>query len=177
MKNIKLVLPTKEHEQKAMEMKQEFIDFGEMVMNGSALLDQLEYKEWLEHTETYRNEETAGGDWVPSTTFFAVCIDSGNIIGMIDIRHHIRHPFLSEYGGHIGYCVRPNQRQRGYATRILELGLEYAREICLHRVMLGCYTDNIGSVKIIKKCGGALSEEKLYLDGKPMYIYWIPLNL
>lgn len=35
MKNITLTLPTKKHELKAMEMKQEFFDFGETVINGS----------------------------------------------------------------------------------------------------------------------------------------------
>ena len=62
MNDIVLVLPTKEHELKANEFKKEFFDCGEKVINGSGLLDQLEYKEWLEHTEKYREEETAGDD-------------------------------------------------------------------------------------------------------------------
>lgn len=41
MKEISLVLPVKEHETKALKMKQEFFDSGETVINGSALLDQF----------------------------------------------------------------------------------------------------------------------------------------
>ena len=176
MNDIVLVLPAKEHEFKANELKNEFFDYGEKVINGSGLLDQLEYTEWLEHTEKYREEETAGDDWVPSTTFFAVRKEDRKIVGMIDIRHHIQHPFLLEYGGHIGYAVRPMERRKGYASKILELALEYAREIGLDKVMLGCYTDNTGSIKTIQKYGGKLVQEKLYSDGKPMYIYWISLT-
>lgn len=176
MNDIVLALPTKKHEAKANEFKKEFFDYGEKVINGSGLLDQLEYKEWLEHTERYRRVETAGDDWVPSTTFFAIRKEDRKIVGIIDVRHHIQHPFLLEYGGHIGYAVRPMERRKGYASKILGLALEYARTIRLDKVMLGCYTDNVGSIKTIYKYGGKLAEEKPYSDGKPMYVYWINLT-
>ncbi|MBE6473483.1 MAG: hypothetical protein E7Z99_07955, partial [Coriobacteriaceae bacterium] len=35
------------HREAAMALKQEFLDAGEPVMNGSALLDQMEFDEWL----------------------------------------------------------------------------------------------------------------------------------
>ena len=176
MNDMILVLPTKEQEFKANEFKKEFFNYGEKVINGSGLLDQLDYAEWLEHTEKYRKAETAGDDWVPSTTFFAVRKADEKIVGVIDVRHHIRHPFLLEYGGHIGYAVRPTERRKGYASKILGLALEYAGEIGLDKVMLGCYTDNIGSIKTIQKYRGKLVQEKPYSDGKPMYIYWISLT-
>jgi predicted acetyltransferase len=94
---------------------------------------------------------------------------------MIDVRHHIEHPFLSEYGGHIGFAVRPTKRRRGYAREMLGYALDYARELGLKDVMLGCYADNLGSIKTITGCGGKLLDEKLYEDGKPMHIYWISL--
>lgn len=175
MNDVALILPAKEHESKANEFKNEFFEYGEKVINGSALLDQLEYKEWLEHTERYRTAETAGNDWVPSTTFLAVRKEDGDIVGIIDIRHHIQNPFLLEYGGHIGYAVRPTERRKRYASKILGLALEYARTIGLDKVMLGCYADNEGSVKIIQKYGGKLTEKKPYSDGKQMYIFWINL--
>lgn len=176
MNEIKLILPTEELESKANEFKKEFFDYGETVINGSGLLDQLDYTEWLEHTEKYRREETVGDDWVPSTTFFAIRKEDDKIVGIIDIRHHIQHPFLLEYGGHIGYAVRPTERRKGYASEMLALAIQYAKEIGLDKVMLGCYADNIGSVKTIQKYKGKLVEEKQYSDGKPMYIYWISLT-
>lgn len=42
--------------------------------------------------------------------------------------------------------------------------------------MLGCYSDNWGSIRTIEKCGGVLTETKPYIDEKPMNIYWIELS-
>jgi predicted acetyltransferase len=175
LENLILLFPTEEYREKANEFKKEFFDYKETVINGSALLDQLDYTQWLEHVEKYSKQETAGNDWVPSTTFFAVRKEDSEIIGIIDIRHHILHPFLTEYGGHIGYSVRPTERCKGYATEMLALALKYAKELGLQKVMLGCYADNIGSVKAIETYCEKPTEEKPYSDGKPMFIYWINL--
>jgi len=42
--------------------------------------------------------------------------------------------------------------------------------------MLGCVTNNEGSVKTILKNGGVLSEEKPYGDKEMAYIFWIDLT-
>ncbi|NFN85952.1 GNAT family N-acetyltransferase [Clostridium sporogenes] len=97
------------------------------------------------------------------------------IIGIIDIRHNINNDFLAAYGGHIGYSVCPSERRKGYATQMLKMALEFERTIGLEKVMLGCYSDNIASIKTIERCGGIRTEEKLYIDKKPMYVYWILL--
>ncbi len=49
MNNIQLHLPALEHKKAAENFKKEFFDNGETVINGSALLDQLKYDEWLEY--------------------------------------------------------------------------------------------------------------------------------
>ena len=175
MGHLKFILPAEEHKDRAAAFKQEFFDNGETVIHGSGLLDQLDYTSWLAHTTKYRLETTAGDDWVPSTTFFVVHTDTQSMVGIVDIRHHIRHPFLAEYGGHIGYAVRPSERRRGYAAEMLSLALVYAKSLGLERVMLSCYADNIGSIKTIKKNNGVLTEEKNYPDGRPMHVYWIDL--
>ncbi|NLY75725.1 MAG: GNAT family N-acetyltransferase [Firmicutes bacterium] len=164
------------HEAMANQFKNEFIENNEPIINGSALFDQMDYKEWLDNTEKNHNPETVGSDWVLATTFFAVRKSDNKIIGMIDIRHSLANKFLKEYGGHIGYSVRPSERKKGYATEMLKMGLEYAKSIGLKRVMLSCFTSNTASIKTIIKCGGVLTESKSYVDGRPMYVFWIELN-
>ena len=175
MDAIQLKLPALEDESRAEEFKNEFFANGEKVINGSALYDQMEYREWLIHTNHCANAETVSDDWVVSTNFFAVRKSDEHIVGIIDIRHSLDHPFLAQYGGHIGYAVRPSERQKGYATQMLKLALDYAKSIGLNKVMLGCYADNASSIKTINKCGGVLTETKPYADGKPMNVYWIAL--
>ncbi len=184
MHELQLQLPTLEHKKAAEDFKKEFFENGETVINGSALLDQLEYDEWLEYNIKNRDKSTASPNWVPATTFFAVREQDNKIVGIIDIRHNLDNKFLSEYGGHIGFSVRPTERKKGYATEMLKMALIYAKTLGLQKVMLGCFSDNIASIKTIVKCGGILTETKVYsgyklnipdLQGKIVNIYWIEL--
>ena len=175
MLEIELQLPTQQHKKLAEEYKQEFFQQHELTINGSALLDQMDYNEWLLNTENNSRSETVRSDWVVATTYFAVRKFDNKIIGMIDIRHSLNNEFLTKYGGHIGYSVRPTERRKGYATEMLKMGLEYAKSLNIKKVMLGCYVDNVPSILTIKKCGGILDETKPYADGKLMNIYWINL--
>lgn len=135
----------------------------------------MPFDEWLENTDRNYNPETVRSDWAVATTFFAVRRSDDKILGMIDVRHELTIPFLQEYGGHIGYSVRPTERRKGYATRMLKLALSYCRSIGISVVRLGCYTDNKASVCTIERCGGVCIEEKPYLDGKLMFIFQIEL--
>ena len=175
MEDLSLIRPTSALKSKSNDFKQEFFGFGEPVINGSALFDQLEFDDWLIHIQKSSRPETVQPDWVVADTFFAVRRQDNRLIGMIDIRHNLNNAFLSEYGGHIGYAVRPSERRKGYATQMLKLALAYAKSIGLKKVMLGCYADNTASYKTILKCGGILTETNPYADGKPMHIYWITL--
>lgn len=176
MSDIILELPAEEHEAGANQYKEEFFSNQEPIINGSALLDQMDYKAWLNHTRKNNNPASVGQDWVAATTFFAVRKSDNRIVGMIDVRHNLDNAFLAAYGGHIGYSVRPSERKKGYATQMLLLALQYAKSLHLPKVMLGAYADNVASIKTILKCGGILSESKQHTNGKPMKIYWIEIS-
>jgi len=173
MAEIVLELPTADHESRANQFKEEFFLHNEPVINGSALFDQMDYKEWLEYTTKNRNPDIVSKEWVTASTFFGVRKSDLKIVGMIDIRHNLDNDFLASSAGHIGYSVCPSERMKGYAVQMLSLALEYAKSIRLSRVMLGCYSDNTASIKTILKCGGVLTETKPYADGKSMNVYWI----
>ncbi len=173
---IRLEQASQSHKSEAEKMRQEFFDCGEKVINGSALFDQMEFDDWLKSVNRNHNPETVSKDWAVATTFFAVRKADRKILGMIDVRHALTVPFLQEYGGHIGYAVRPSERRKGYAAAMLRLALQYCAELGIDAVHLGCYADNLPSIRTIERCGGIRIEEKPYADGKPMYIYAIPVR-
>ena len=186
MNELELQIPTLQHKIAAENFKNEFLEIHEPVIYGSALFDQMEYEQWLTHNTNNRQESTVNMGWVPATTFFAVRKRDLKMVGMIDIRHHLENAFLAQYGGHVGYSVRPSERKKGYATEILKMGIEYAKSLHIEKLMIACFSDNIPSIKTIEKCGGILSETKHYTDGqlvnipdseeKLVNIYWIVIG-
>ena len=175
MNEILLVSPNKAMEAAALDYRREHFENHEFELHGSSLLDTTNsYDAWLKQLSDNSNEETVNPDWVVSSTFFAVRKSDRKIIGMVDIRHHLNE-FLSTSGGHIGYGIRPSERNRGYASKILNMALLYCKELDLSKVMLACYKDNVASSRTIVKCGGILHKEFFNADGKIVQIYWISL--
>jgi predicted acetyltransferase len=111
---------------------------------------------------------------VPQSTFWLVR-DGNRIIACSRLRYSLN-MFLEQVGGHIGYEVRPSERQRGYGTQILRLTLDKARELGLKRVLVTADTPNIASWRIIEKNGGVLYSEALSQNtGELLRKYWIDL--
>lgn len=175
MEKITLVSPTKAYESAVLEYKQEHTNNGEPLLHGSSKLDFVaNYDSWLDHLKANSDEKTVQPGWVVSSTFLGVRESDGRIVGMIDIRHTLN-DFLRNYGGNIGYGVRPTERRKGYATQMLRLALDYCRGLGLDRVMLACDKNNPASRLTIEKCGGVLDREFVHTDGMIIQVFWITL--
>lgn len=175
MEPLRLVVPDQSHAGAALDYIREHAEHGEPDLHGGALLERLPYAEWLARLKANSDEKTVRPGWVVSSTFFAVRPGDGRIVGMIDIRHSLN-DFLRNYGGHVGYGVRPSERNKGYATQMLRLALAYARKIGMDRMMLACYRDNEPSRRTILKCDGVLEREFVHTDGKTVQVYWITID-
>lgn len=108
--------------------------------------------------------------FVPNSTFW-LADDSGRILGALNLRHELN-DFLLNFGGQIGYCIRPSERGKGYGKEILRLGLIEAKKMGFEKVLVCCYKDNIASARIIEGNGGVMEDEREY-EGKMMRRYWI----
>ena len=76
-------------------------------------------------------------------------------IGRVNIRFRLT-PELENWGGHIGYEIRPSFRRRGFGTHLLSVAIPTARAAGLQGLLLTCLETNIGSIRIIEANGGAL---------------------
>lgn|SRR5487761_2069842 len=111
------------------------------------------WPEYLQRLENLSRGENVPEGWVPST--FLVAEVNGCIVGRVSIRHELNEN-LAAGGGHIGYGVRPAYRGRGYATEILRRALAIVRDLGVEKALITCDDQNIGSRKVIEKCGGVL---------------------
>ena len=169
---LKLVRPTLEMKQAALDFKQEFFDNGERVINGSEMLDNMDnYEEWLSSVTDNRFGETVNPNWVVTDTFFAV---DGNekIVGIIDLRHTLN-DFLKDFGNS-GYSVRPSERKKGYATKMLAMIKQVAKEVGLNKLQLSVERDNSPSVKTIVNNGGVY-ERSFEFSGEMADVYMVEL--
>ena len=72
---------------------------------------------------------------------------------MIDLRYELN-DYLRNYGGHIGYSIRPTEKRKGYNKINLYLCLLKAQEYGLEKVLITCADYNEGSKNTIKSVGG-----------------------
>ena len=158
---MKFVFPNKEYEQKAVEFIQEFHEYHSPI-NGTGGLDRFlenaTYQDWLLKIEADRDIANILENRVPAYTYFYIREDDDRIIGMINIRLALN-DFLRKEGGHIGYCIRPTERRKGYGSRMLMEALMFLKPIGLTNIILTCGKENIASACVIKNCGGILEDE------------------
>ena len=172
---INLVKPNKKYYKQYKEMMDEW------VMEGSRIAPwplQLKY-----HTEQYfdemieRVEEVEKGvnlgEYASSTTYWLYDEENNKILGASNLRHYLTQEGLKTWG-HIGYGIRPSERNKGYATKLLKLTLIEAKNISVDKVLLGAYTGNIASWKVMEKCNGKYENTVIEEEtGLPIKRYWI----
>jgi predicted acetyltransferase len=123
------------------------------------------FESYLQRRVDMRNGRGLRRGRVPMTTYWL--FDGERPVGVSKLRHHLNDS-LRRVGGHIGYCVRPTERRKGYGTAMLGLTLGKARARGIGRVLITCREDNLPSRRIIEKNGGVLERVR---DG--ICHYWI----
>lgn len=174
MNRLKLVLPTMDYKCEIMDYKREFIENGDSMDGTSGLRNSSTFEEWYRAIYDNLKEETVREGLVQATTYLAISLDDGRLIGMIDIRHRLN-DFLFNFGGHIGYSVKKSERHRGYATEMLALALKECINLDIKKVLITCDKDNIASAKTITNNGGVMENEVQEGD-EIIQRYWISLG-
>lgn len=151
------------------------------------------YQEWKESNETMvpwvitkdpqdfegmlaflHNNETGINlpeGWVRDSTYWLVT-DNNRVVGVVNIRHQLTERLLN-CGGHIGYGIRPSERRKGYATKLLALALEKAKGLGITKVLVVCDAHNIASKRTIINNGGVQDIDFIEEDGNIVNRFWI----
>ncbi|MGN0602092.1 MAG: GNAT family N-acetyltransferase [Oscillospiraceae bacterium] len=158
---MKLVFPTIDYKEKALDYINEFHAYGSVV-NGSGGLDRYlkesTYEKWINKVRADIDIANIPSDRVPSLTYFYVNEHEDKIVGMINVRLALN-DFLRTEGGHIGYSVRPTERGKHYATKMLKQAVKVCKTIGIEEIIVACDKNNPASAGVIKNCNGELDAE------------------
>lgn len=150
-KAVRLVKPSKQYFDQIMELKQDFITNNEPRIQGSGSIDKYDdLNEWL--TSINEIEQGLNPKLVP-TTYYLILLDN-EVVGTISMRHYLTKD-LEEFGGHIGYSIKPRARRKGYAKEALRILLDLYKDK-YDEILIMCEDDNIASNKTVLANGGVL---------------------
>jgi len=169
---MKLILPSIKYKNSFLDALEEFHAEGKELFYNPTEID-ADFDAGIEKA----NERMSGvpkEQRVPDTLFWLV--DNGEFIGRVSLRHTLNER-LKEYGGHVGYYIRPSEQGKGYGTQALRLAIEEAKKLGLKKILVTCDEDNIGSRKVIEKNGGVLQDviKTPLNDNRPLMRWWIDL--
>lgn len=125
------------------------------------ILDGYTFEQALGHCLNLENKEYAkklGKAQVK--TFLLIRNEDNKVVGALNIRFNLPKK-MEQFGGNIGYGIRPSERRKGYNKINLYMGLIEAQKIGLDKVKLVCDASNLGSVKTIEALGGTLERTEI----------------
>lgn len=169
---LRLIEPSIKIEQAYIDYISEWEKTGERIVPQSSRREGLNYFDLITKWKEESTEKAYNKGLVPASLYF-LADESERIYGALQIRHGLNE-YLFNYGGHIGYGIRPSERQKGYATKMLALSLPFAKSLGIDKVLITCFKSNCASAKTIINNGGILENEVIE-DGKIKQRYWINL--
>ena len=156
--------PSINRKEEIIEFLNEFVKYHSNI-NGSGGLDKIydgyTFEQALERTLNMENEDYAKKNHrCPGKTFLLIRNSDNKIIGTINIRWNLTKE-MQQFGGNIGFGIRPTERRKGYNKINLYLGLLETQKLGLKKIMLDCEANNIGSEKTMQALGGILIRQEV----------------
>ncbi len=173
--SLKLIKLTRDYEKQLGEMIDEWKEDQEKNHTNHSpwAIFKNDYHDFDYYLDNLEIKAAANGK-VPDSVFFLLDEESDRLLGAVNIRHYLNDYLLRE-GGHIGDGIRPSERRKGYATKMIGLALQECKKLGIDKVLITCDKDNVGSSKSIINNGGILENEIINEDGELEQRYWITL--
>lgn len=118
--------------------------------------DYSDFHAYLLKVEDFSIGRNLPTGFVQSSTFWIT--ENDEIVGVTNIRHSLNDA-IKHCGGHIGLSIRPSARGKGFGKMLMDLSIQFLKELCITEIHIHCHKFNIGSSKTIKACGGVLVSE------------------
>lgn len=165
---LKLVKLDKSYRKQLFDMMDEWTATDEIITPYA--LRKNDYHDFDVFLQGLNNSMNAKGV-TPNSTYFCLDENRNIFVGVVNIRHCLNDKLLLS-GGHIGDGVRPSERGKGFATKMIALALEKCGELGIEKVLMTCDKNNPASARTIQKNCGIL-ENEVDVKGKTVQRYWI----
>lgn len=143
--------------------------FGEETHTVEELADPAAFATFTQRLHDLALPETPRPESkVAETTLWWV--EGDEYLGRLSIRHELT-DVLREFGGHIGYVVRPSARRQGHAGAMLAASLPIAQGLGIDPALVTCDADNAGSRRVIESGGGVLEDQR-----EDKLRFWVPTS-
>ena len=129
-------------------------------------LDRHTWSAYLADLVRYADGIDLPAEHVPQTTYWLR--RDGYPVGLSKLRHTLNDA-LAVYGGHVGYCVRPVERGKGYGHVLLGSTLAQAHHLGIAQVLITTNRNNLPSRAMVERHGGVLEP-----GGSGYCRYWVP---
>jgi len=141
------------------------------------ILDGYTFEQVLEHCLNLENQEYAKKlGKAQMKTFLLIRKEDDKVVGALNVRWNLPEK-SKQFGGNIGYGIRPTERRKGYNKINLYLGLIETKKIGLDKVKLVCDANNLGSVRTIESLGGTLERTEVDpYDEVLTSVYWFNVD-
>lgn len=170
---VSLIKPTVELKEEYISFYEEWLDSKEDMVPWVIKKDPSNFEAMVQFLNDNEQGHNLPEGWVPDSTLWLIN-ENKRILGVVNIRHRLTEILLNS-GGHIGYGIRPSERRKGYATKLLSLALEKSKELGIKKALVLCNEDNTGSFKTNINNGGIPDSDFIEEDGTIIKRFWIEL--
>ena len=168
---MRFVLPTEENKKDVLDFYEEFENHDETCIGFALYKD---FSSWLTQMKNRKSGTNLPKGYVREN--FYLCYENEKLIGVFSLKFELTE-YLFNFGGHIGYAVRPSMRNQGWATKILKQGLEVARDYKFKKLLVVVDEDNLPSIHVVLHNKGML-ENTVYDSKEDVYVkrFWINIE-
>lgn len=170
---LQLVKTSIDREAQILEFLREWREREETIVPSAVDRDESDFETYVRQIREKESRENIDAGWVPSTTYWLT--DGEELFGAANIRHELNEQLVN-FGGHIGYGIKPSARGQGFATKQLALALEKAKELGIERALITCDRENVASRQVILNNGGVPDTPFTEESGKVVERFWIDLT-
>ena len=120
-------------------------------------------KEYVEYCTGWANpNRILKENGARGTVLLCIRKTDNKMVGCLQV-HHVLNEQMKKYTGHVGYSVRPSERRKGYATRMLARAKDYLSSFGFSEIYVSCLSENEASRRTILANGGEYIET-VYLE-------------